>query len=140
MQDKMEELKNDSKLKGEYTDERSAQTDDLQLVMSRMHAEDEWKDWEGSCQVVTPRINDVVYRVRERGKPRIKMKIVHLDRIAPTQKQRSTQQRELAKSRTIFGLSGGQCYRQARFQTDRGRTTRKKTNTVDVEVRFDGKS
>ncbi|ESO08369.1 hypothetical protein HELRODRAFT_169186 [Helobdella robusta] len=76
LQDKIEEPKSDSKKKDDYTDEQSAQIDDLQLITSRMHAEHEWKNWDGSCQI-TIWTND----------------------------GRSTERRELTKSRTIFGLS-----------------------------------
>lgn len=39
-------------------------------------------DWEGPYLVIT-RINDVVYRIQRHGKPRAKMKVVHIDRLAP---------------------------------------------------------
>ncbi|ESO02888.1 hypothetical protein HELRODRAFT_174330 [Helobdella robusta] len=87
-QDEIEKPKNDSKLKDDYAEERNAQIDHLQLIKNRRHALNEWKGWEKSCQVATW-IDDVVHRVRKRGKSRIKMKIVHLDRMAPTQNKKT---------------------------------------------------
>ncbi|XP_037959193.1 uncharacterized protein LOC119688593 [Teleopsis dalmanni] len=38
--------------------------------------------WQGPYRVIT-KINDVVYRIQESGHPRARMKVVHLERLAP---------------------------------------------------------
>ncbi|ESO04145.1 hypothetical protein HELRODRAFT_184250 [Helobdella robusta] len=107
--------------KQEHTNEMKEREDenDIRVKQIQVKTEEKEKQSKNSYTVslengeFIARINDVVYLVRERGKPRIKIKIVLRIR-------RSAQRRELTKSRTIFGLSGGQCHsREVEVETNK---------------------